>query len=256
MKHRRPFFLTALTAIFMLSASGCLKTRAGLRNDVAPGAREGAAAPSSGVPVKVTEVEAQNQRVVEEMKSEIARLTGRLDELDRTNQELTQSAGRREAAKLEETRKLEARIQELESSQEQMLEALKKKEREAPPKTEPVAHFEDGKALHDAKKHSEAVPQLTEYLKFPKGKHREEALFLRADSYYALTQYKKAIIDYSDLHDNFPRSKRMPQVLMRIGLSFEAMGMKADAKVFFQELVDKYPKSSEAKKALPKTKAK
>lgn len=256
MKHRLPtsLFLTAFALVFAASSTGCLKTRAGLRNDMPPSARE--TEPGGGVPVKVTDVEAQNQRVVEEMKAEIARLTGRLDELERANQDLTQAASRKEATKSEETKRLEARIQELEASQVQMIEALKKKEREAPPKVDPIGHFEEGKKLHAAKKHQDAIEQFTEYLKFPKGRHREEALFLRAESYYTLTQYKKAIIDYSDIHENFPKSKRMPQVLMRIGLSFEAMGMKSDAKVFFQQLVDKYPKSAEAKKALPKTKAK
>lgn len=243
---RSTLFIAGLAS--SLALSGCLKTRAQLRNDNSSAANDGA------VPVKVTDVESQNQKVVDELKAEIHRLTSRLDEVERTNQDLNQQAGKKDAAKLEETKRLETRIQELEAAQTAMIEALKKKEKEAPPKTEPVAFFEQGKKLHDEKKYGEAAENLTEYLKFPKGKHREEALYLRGESHYSQTQYKKAILDYSELTDSYPKSKRMPQTLMKIGLAFEALGMKADAKVFFQQLVDKYPKSAEAKKAAPKVK--
>ena len=95
---------------------------------------------------------------------------------------------------------------------------------------------------------------MNTYLKNTKAKQHEEATFIRAESYYSLAQYKKAIVDYSKFPEKFTKSKRMPLALYKIGLSFEHLGMKEDAKGFYQELVEKFPKSPEGVKARAKAK--
>jgi tol-pal system protein YbgF len=254
MQHRVNLFTLFIVSISlaMLSLTGCLKTRAQLRNQ---SQNEAAQSQDGSVPVQVTDVQSdQSQRaMVDELKNEITRLTGRLEDLERTNQELNQKTGTQAKSKEEENKKLETRIQELEATQLQMIEALKKKEKETP-KVEPVDRFNLGKELFTKKKYTESIEAFSEYLKFPKGKNREDALYFRAEGYYASNQHKKAIIDYSEINEKFPKSKRMPKVLNKIGMSFEALGMKSDAKVFYQELVDKFPKSPEAKKAQSKIK--
>ncbi|MGZ3697637.1 MAG: tetratricopeptide repeat protein, partial [Bdellovibrionota bacterium] len=99
---------------------------------------------------------------------------------------------------------------------------------------------------------SAAIETLTAYLKTAKKGKTEEATFLRAESYYKLKQYKKAIVDYSKFPEKYTHSKNMPQVLYKIGLCFDNLGMRDDAKGFYQELIEKFPKSPEAKKARPK----
>ena len=148
---------------------------------------------------------------------------------------------------------LENRIQELEQAQVQMLEAIKKLQSSAPVADQPDV-FNKGKNEFKAGKFDDAAESLSDYLKTPKGKHVEEATFLRAESYYGLKQYKKAILDYSKFPEKFTTSRRLPSALYKIGQSFEALGMKEDAKGFYQELVDKFPKSPEATKAKKKVK--
>lgn len=247
-----------LTLVVLLTFSACIKTRSGLRGENQN--------PDTGYETKVTEVAtAENQKVSEELRGEINRLNGRIDDLQKKNENLALDAskrGEREA----QMRDMEAKIQELQASQAALIDALQKKEKEREervakeqkekevPKTEPASAFDAGKAAYKEKKHDVAIESLSQYLKFPKGKSTEEALYLRAESYYAKEQYKKAILDFSSLQEKFPKSKYLPKSLLKIGMSFDALGMKSDAKPFYQEILDKHAKAPEAKSARAKLK--
>lgn len=240
----------ALVAL-SLFGSACIKTRSQLKKETEN--------PDSGYPTQVTEAQpSESQRVSDELRGEINRLNGRIDDLHRKNENLSQDAakrGEREA----HLREMETKIQELQASQTALIDALQKKEQEREkarevPKSEPTNAFEQGRSAYKEKNYDSAIESLTQYLKFSKGKNAEEAMFLRGESYFAKNQHEKAIIDYSNLQKKFPKSKSLPKALLKIGLSFEEMGLKTDAKGFYQELLDKYPKSAEAKTAKAKLK--
>lgn len=232
----------------LLALSGCLKSRFQIREQ---GEEPEVAKP---IPAKVQEVEPQGHYAVDELRGEITRLTGRLEELERARQESAQDA-QKESQLKEENRKLEARIAELEQAQIQMIEAIKKFQ-ESKPVSASESHesFEKAKALFDASNYDGAVEAFSQYLKRSKAPKAEAATFYRAESYFHLKQYKKAIVDYSQFTEKYNRSRHLPAALLKIGLSFEALTMKDDAKGFFQEVVDKFPKSAEAKKARAKLK--
>ncbi len=232
-------------------SSGCLKTRAQMKKD--------SENPDSGYPTKVTEVsDADSQRITDELRGEINRLNGRIDELQQKNETLAQDGAKR-LEREAQLREMELKIQELQASQAAMIDALQQKEKAREkarevPKAEPKGEFERGRAAFQSKDYDESIELMSQYLKFPKGKHVEEALFLRAESYSAKGQHEKAIIDYSNLQKKFPKSKSLPKALLKIGASFDALGLKADAKGFYQEVLDKHPKSAEAKTARAKLK--
>jgi tol-pal system protein YbgF len=250
--------LNIYTLVLVLTLSGCFKTRSELRGE--------SQNPDSGYETKVTEVAAsENQKITEELRGEINRLNGRIDELQKKNESLSQDAtkrGEREA----QLRDMESKIQELQASQAALIDALQKKEKEREeriakemkekevPKAEPATAFDSGKSAMKKKEYDQAIEALTQYLKYPKGKSTEEALFLRAEAFYAKEQYKKAILDYSALQEKHPKSKHLPKSLLKIGMSFDALGMKSDSKAFYQEILDKYSKSPEAKIAKSKLK--
>jgi tol-pal system protein YbgF len=212
-----------------------LKTRAQLKDD--PGAQ-----PENSMPAQVQDVQPRGEYVIDEIKSEITRLTGRIEDLERT-----QKQG---GASDEQLKKLEQRIIELEQAQAAMIEAIKKSETQAPSPVDQAALVDQGKAQLEAGDFEQSIETLTTYLnKNPKGKRVEEATFLRAEAHFNLKQYKKAIVDYSKFPEKFTKSKRMPKALYQIGVSFENLGMKEDAKGFYQEVVDKFPKSAEAQRA-------
>jgi len=234
------------TCVLILSIfTGCLKTRAQLKDDGHQNDSN-----SQPVPAQVQDVQPQGSYVIDELKSEITRLTGRLEDLERTQK---QAASEKPAANPEEVKALQARIVELEQAQASMLEALKKMQNSAPV-PDATDSFERGKNQFQSGSFDQSIENFSSYLKSPKGKHVEESTFLRAEAFYEIKQYKKAIIDYSKFPEKYTKSKKLPYVLYKIGLSFDGLGMKDDAKGFYQELVDKFPKSTEAKKAKAKLK--
>ncbi len=231
--------LVLLCSVFLFSS--CLKTRNQLKGEGATAAEtQGESAPAT-----VKEVKPQGQYVLDEIKSEMTHLSGRVEDLERNQK---QEGG---TTSKEEIKKLETRIVELEHAQAAMIETLKKLS-SIVPVPDRVEIYEKGRALFQAKDYKGAVEALSEYLGAIKPKRAEDAMFLRGEAFYQLKDHKKAIIDFSKFPEKFQHSSKLPLALYKIGLSFEALGMKEDAKGFYQELVDKFPKSGEAKKAKAK----
>ena len=236
---RFQFSCLALTTLFALSQTACLKTRAQLKEDGDSGADAAEAHPVAS-PIKEVP---NGGYAVEELKSEFTRLTGRVDELERSQQKDKSP---------EEVKRLEQRIVELEQAQIAILEAVKKIQSQPTP-AETVDEFESGRTQFKVGNWEGAVEHLSNYLKSSKPKYLEEATFMRAEAYFESKQFKKAIIDYSKFPEKFTTSKKMPTALFKIGQSFDALGMKDDAQGFYQELREKFPKSPEARSVRPKT---
>jgi len=216
-----------------------------------------ASAPSSGDSAAVS---ASSSYVIDEMKAEIARLTGRIEDLER--QKAAQSSAPQHDAHSGVLKAIEERVVELEKTQLEILERMKGSSgpashtsktasmRPSAEASETGDAFERGRTAHAAGKFEEAIDSLGNYLsQSPKGKNAEEALFLRGESQFLTKQYQAAIVDFSKISEKFPKSKRIPLAILKIAQSFEALGMADDAKGFYQEIVERFPKSSEAKKA-------
>ncbi len=220
-------------ALTLITLPACLKTRAQVRTD------------SPDEAPKSSELLASQAAAIDELKTELARLTGRLEELERAQGQASKNEG---TAQLEAVKKLETRLNELEQAQIETLENLKKVQTSSPA-ADPVSWLEQGKSRLISGDLEGAAESLSEYLKSSKPRQAEEATFLRGEAYFGLKQYKKAIIDFSKFPERFQKSRKMPEALYKIGLSFDALGMREDARNFFQELIEKFPKTAEAKKA-------
>ncbi len=224
------------------SLSGCLKTRAQLRED-----QQGTGNPETlqSVPAQpAQEVEPQGGYAIEELKSEMTRLLGRVEDLERSQKGLTGKDG---LVDKEDLRKLEARLGQLEQSLTEVSAHLAQVQ-EVTAQQNPEELFKKAKVQYDAENYEGAAELFGSYTKIPKVKHIQDALFYRGECYFKLKYYKKAIVEYSKFPEKYSHSTHMPEVLYKIALSFENLGMKEDAKGFFQELAEKYPKSPEAKK--------
>ncbi len=242
---KRLFWIPILALCF--TSTGCLKSRYSLKGDD----DDAPAAPKS-MQAKVEAVQPAGGYEIEELKSEITRLAGRIEDLERDKRN---ESGKVNASTREELKKLESRIAELEQAQVNMIEAIKKiQETPPPPPADTESYLDKGKSLYEAGKFEGAIDAFTNYLKGSKPKKAEQATFLRAESFYKLKQYKKAIVDYSKFPEKYIKSSFMPQALYKIGLSFDNLGMNEDAKGFYQEVVEKFPKSAEGKKARAKLK--
>ena len=242
--------LALICLTICLSSTACLKTRAQLRDDNQSGGADEQRTPQQheSTPAQVQDVQPESRYAVDEIKAEITRMNGRLEDLERTPKVDPANSPTSDAMKA-----MEKRISELEKAQAEMIESLKAGQAQTI-ETTTADFFEKGQDQFKAKNYEGAIESMNTYLKNPKAKQNEEATFIRAESYYTLAQYKKAIVDYSKFPEKFTKSKRMPQALYKIGLSFDHLGMKEDAKGFYQELVEKFPKSPEGVKARAKAK--
>ncbi len=248
----RTLFLL-IVASAALSQAACLQTRLQVRDGGGYDSYSTtSAAPATGDSAANA---AASSYVIDELKAEIARLTGRIEELERSK---AAPAPKNENEGLVQA--LEKRMAELEKTQLEVLERLKGQHVEAsapasqatssPSNGGGSGNFDRGRSAHAAGKFDDAIQALGNYLsQNPNGKHVEEALFLKGESQFLTKQYKSAIVDFSKISEKFPKSKRIPLVLLKIGQSFEALGMQDDARGFYQDLVERFPKSSEAKKA-------
>jgi len=209
--------IVPLLVIATLSAS-CLTTRSQLRNNSSQ------------------DTYSSQSSAVDEMKVEIARLSEKVEELqkgDGNNRMMD----------------IEKRLTEIENTQMESLSRLKTSDQPQTGK-EPVQKFVRGIIAFNSGDYSTAIDKLSEYLAHSKSKnHLQEATYLRGESYFALKRYKKAIVDFSRFPETWTKSRRVPLALYRIAVSFEGLGMKGDAKAFYQDLVARYPKSPEARKA-------
>jgi TolA-binding protein len=240
----RPIQFATILAL-ILSQTACLKTRAQLKEE---SDEPNTVSTPMAVKQGPQDVVPQGGYAVDEIKGEMTRMEGRLEDLERAQK--AQPTGTPTSP--DDIKKLDGRITELEQAQANMLEALKKMQETGPPTTDPSELFKKGKNQVEAGNLEGSVEAFSGCLKIAKGKIAEECAFNRAESYFALKDYKKAIVDFSKFPEKYTKSTYMPKALYRIGLSFDQLGMKDDAKGFYQELVEKYPKSPEAKKAKPK----
>lgn len=220
--------LLALT----LSSTACLKTRAQMKEEEDQQSGVGA------MPVE----QPHGNYAIDELKSEITRLSGKVEELERRQ------------AESGDTKDLEKRMVELEQSQLAILEAMKKSP-SAPSSKDPSDLFFESKKRFNAGQFKTASQGLQEYLESSHTRYAAEATYLLGDSYFSMKEYKKAIIEYAKFSENkFGKSPYIPKALYMTALSFEALGMKDDSRAFFQELINSYPKSKEAKQARKKIK--
>ena len=242
MKNRN-LILTGTLACFLFGATGCLKTRAQLREESNDQSRPIAVEPAQ-------DVKPNEAYAVDELRAEITHLVGRVEDLERAEKDRSVKGS---AESKEELKKVEEQIRQLDESYQTLSEELKKLEK-APVVADPVDLFKKAKNQFSSQEYELAAETFGNYIKIPKAKNLQDALFLRGESYYHLKQYKKAIVEYSKISEKYSHSPHMAETLYKIGLSFEALGMKEDAKGFYQELVEKFPKSEEAKKSRKKAK--
>ena len=235
---------------------GCLRTRAQMKEDK-PTYSESAEAYEPVPAQPVEEVVPQGGYVFEELKDELTRLAGRVEDLERAEKvRSTQKTTDASAGLSESLAHLEERIAQLEKQWANL--PIKSDAHVASGSTQEVKKpeeiFQHAKELFEDGNYQEAEEKFTLYLKAPKIKKLQDALFLKGESLYRLKEYKKAIVEYSKFPEKYPKSVHMPEALYKIGLSFDSLGMKEDAKGFYQELVEKFPKTQQSLKAKKKLK--
>ncbi len=243
-------FTLIICLTFLLSS--CLKTRTGVKPASEESSEEGPKPATGGKPSgKVGRYE------IEEMKNEITRLSGKLEEIEH-NQQTNAPADTREKMLA-----LENRLGELEKNQIMILSEIKDIKdhgtgsvKAAPaPAANAKSLIEAGFAALNEKDFETATEKFEAAAgRGVKGKDAAEVHFGMGEAKMGTRDFKAAIVQYSKVQEAFAKSPRVPESLYKIGLCFEKLNMKKEARDFFSELIERFPKATEAKKARAKLK--
>ncbi len=102
----------------------------------------------------------------------------------------------------------------------------------------------------------EAIARLNEFLKnHPQSEFADNAQYWIGESYYALKEFDRAILEFDAVRRKYPSGEKVPAALLKQGFAFAELGDKVDARLILQELIARYPPSKEAVKAKQKVKA-
>lgn len=188
------------------------------------------------------------ETMVDEMKSDITRLSNASDEqtqlLRTQNEELKK-----------EVATLNARMQALEQRA-----AAEDANAKAQVESRSKQTYENGKRLYDEEKYDDAVEILKGVVAArPKSDDARRSQLLIADCYFAAKDYASAALEYGEFKKGYPKDSMVPNATYRQAQSFKNMGKKTEAKLFYQELMDRFPKnplSAKAKQEMKKMSSK
>jgi len=113
--------------------------------------------------------------------------------------------------------------------------------------------YDVAKQAYDREDYETARQGFETFLKnFPKSDEADNARFWIGESYFKEGWFQKAILEYQEVIEKYPNDNKVPSAYLKQGLSFDKLGEKANARLVFQELIKKFPNSSEAKTARQK----
>ena len=105
-------------------------------------------------------------------------------------------------------------------------------------------------ALVNARQFDKALDALAAFLvKWPEHPYADNAMYWRAECYFARADYARAAEQFEGVAARFPAGNKAPDALLKLGLSQQKLGNGAKARETFQKLVQLYPQSEAARRA-------
>ncbi len=171
------------------------------------------------------------------LKSENQALLGKLEELQKSKEELTENLKRFYADLNERIKKLEPTIVEVEG----LSGPSQPGEKEAYDNA--LKHVQSGES-------GDAIVSFNDFItRFPKSPYWPLAKFWLANMQYVQKDYKSGIATAQSLIKRYPDHPRVPEALLTIADCQIESGQKADAKKTLAEIMNKYPDSKSANSA-------
>ncbi|HLK40646.1 MAG TPA: tol-pal system protein YbgF [Polyangiaceae bacterium] len=103
--------------------------------------------------------------------------------------------------------------------------------------------------LVNARQFDKALDALAAFLvKWPEHPYADNAMYWRAECYYARGDYARAAEQFEGVAARFPAGNKAPDALLKLGLSQQKLGNAAKARDTFQRLVQLYPQSDAARR--------
>ncbi|MGQ9499728.1 MAG: tol-pal system protein YbgF [Dissulfurimicrobium sp.] len=188
---------------------------------------------------------------VDELRAEVMRLNGLIDEIKHKNkqdmEEITRFAN-----------EVKMQIDNLKAQQETMASMSgSPKIGAAPPpattKNEPVPEtdpYQQGMELFKEKDFNGAKKLFQSYIdKNPNGKLMDNAFFWIGECEYNLEHFEEAILAYQKVISQFPKSNKAPDAMLKQGMAFAKLGDKQSARIVLEKLIRQHPDSEQAARA-------
>lgn len=225
-------FIPILAGVCCLfTISGCLKTRADLRDGEAEQTLQKQTVSQEQGRIKEIEKPAPTTPAsrFEEIDEQMRQLNGRVDELENALSQIKSGQQGNKEAETKEKQALEQRFGAYE-------EELKKLASQIAAQNDEIAKLKTATAT---------PPPAPVGASGPKGKNAYE----EGEQLFTAKKWKEAIVAFQKYRDGNPKGKAYADSTYKIGVAFQELGMKDEAKVFYEEVAAKYPSSKEAKKA-------
>jgi tol-pal system protein YbgF len=195
---------------------------------------------------------------VQQLRDEVLRLQGLLEEMGHTHHQEIARLGVEDSLLINKVDELESRVQKIEkypalakfvskvsSPPLKPNDALSTDKKQELPSD--AVLLKDGLDKLLKKSHAAARESFSALVKsYPKSDLADDAQFHLADSYFSEKWYEKAILEYQAVIAKYPKSNKRPAALYKQALSFEAIGDAQNAKARFKDLLNVYPASPEA----------
>ncbi|MFW5734879.1 MAG: tol-pal system protein YbgF [Oceanidesulfovibrio sp.] len=110
--------------------------------------------------------------------------------------------------------------------------------------------YEEALAQFKARNYETAQIMWSDFVKDnPQHELVPNALFWQGEAYYQMQQYPQAILSYQEVIAKHGSSSKYPAALLKQGISFITIGKERAGKLQLNELIRKYPDSPEAQRA-------
>jgi tol-pal system protein YbgF len=172
---------------------------------------------------------------VQKLQTDLAQLTGRIDDLQHAQDALTKQFQDYRAAS--------------DTKIESLVNASATAKNPPMPETPDALYAEADKRLV-ASQWQESRRLFEGFVnRYPGDRRAARAQYNIGEAYAGEKRFANAIGAYTKVVDNFPKSEVVPDAMYKNGLAFYALKYCGDAKVYFQELLKRYPKTTYKKDA-------
>jgi tol-pal system protein YbgF len=167
---------------------------------------------------------------VQKLQTDMAQITGRVDDLQHASDALTKQFQDYRAAS--------------DTKLEQLVNNSSTAKNPPMPETPDALYAEADKRLK-ASEWQEARRLFEGFVnRYPQDPRAARAQYSIGEAYAGEKRYANAIGAYTKVVDNFPKSEVVPDAMYKNGLAFYTLKYCGDAKVYFQELIKRYPRTS------------
>lgn len=188
------------------------------------------------------DVKADVETTMEELRGEVARLSGLTEQQASQMNELTEDLKAQIAT-------LSARLQSLEQKSANVAQNPPA-EAERTVAAEKKPSFEAGKALYDDGKFESAIEVLRAVIGNPANpEEARKSQYLLGDACFGAKDYGSAALEFAEFRKAYPKDNLVPSAIYKQATAFKNMGKKQEAKLFYQDVVDRYPASPFAARA-------